>query len=67
MVKFAQLEKFFVAVFFVLIGLAACSVLIFNIPSIAAVLLLVDFIVAGIVAIFASLRLREEEEEKLFK
>jgi hypothetical protein len=36
-------------------------------PGIAIALLLIDFIVAGFVAVFASLRLREEEEEKLFK
>lgn len=67
MVKFARLEKFFLVVFFALIGLAVCSVFIFNLPTIATVLLLVDFVIAGFVAILASLRLREEEEEKLFK
>jgi membrane protein implicated in regulation of membrane protease activity len=63
--KFAPLQKFFV-VFFVLIAFAVCSVVVFDIPSTAFVLLLIDFIVANVVAIFASLRMREKEEEKLF-
>jgi hypothetical protein len=35
--------------------------------SIALLLLLISFIVAGFVAIFGSLRLRQEEEEKRLK
>jgi hypothetical protein len=35
--------------------------------SIALILLLANFIVAGIAAVFGSLRIRDEEEEKLLK
>ena len=67
MVKYVQVEKLLVIVFFVLIAVAVCSIFVFNMPSTASILPLANFIVAGLVAIFASLRLREEEEEKLFK
>jgi hypothetical protein len=36
-------------------------------PGTAMIVLLVDFIVATLIAIFGSLRIRDEEEEKLFK
>jgi hypothetical protein len=65
LVKYAQIEKLLVIVFFVLIAVAVCSIFLFNMPGTASILLLVNFVVAGLVAIFASLRLREEEEEKL--
>ena len=67
LVKYAQIEKLLVIVFFVLIAVAVCSIFLFNMPSTASILLLINLIVAGLVAVFASLRLREEEEEKLIK
>jgi len=66
LVKIAAIKRFIVVIFFVLIGLAIFSIVL-RLPSIGVVLLLADFIVAAFVAIFASLQLREEEEEKLFK
>jgi hypothetical protein len=66
LVKSAAIKKSLVVIFFVLIGLAICSIIL-RLPSIGVVLLLADFIVAALVAVFASLQLREEEEEKLFK
>jgi len=67
LVQYVIIKKFLLAVFFILMVLAVCSVVILHMPGIAIALLLIDFIVAGFVAISASLRLREEEEEKLFK
>ena len=66
LVKFAAIKKFLVVIFFVLIGLAILSIVL-RLPSIGVVLLLADFIIAAFVEVFASLQLREEEEEKLFK
>lgn len=37
---------------------------VLNMPHISLALLLVDFPIAGIITIFASLSIREEEEEK---
>ncbi|MEM3760835.1 MAG: hypothetical protein QXZ02_06985 [Candidatus Bathyarchaeia archaeon] len=67
MVRFSTLEKIFVIIFTTIIVAALCLSLILRMQSIAIVLLLVDFIVAGIIAVFGSLRIRDEEEEKLFK
>jgi len=46
---------------------AICLSAVLAMRQTALVLLLVGFVVAGFVAIFGSLRLRDEEEEKLFK
>ncbi|MEM3578571.1 MAG: hypothetical protein QXX51_09055 [Candidatus Bathyarchaeia archaeon] len=67
LVRFSTLEKIFVIIFTTIIVAALCLSLILRMQSIAIVLLLVDFIVAGIIAVFGSLRIRDEEEEKLFK
>ena len=64
---FATLEKSFAIVFFVIAGSAVCLAMILNMQSIALLLLLINLIVAGFVAIFGSLRSRQEEEEKRIK
>ncbi|HVP17085.1 MAG TPA: hypothetical protein VMT42_06945 [candidate division Zixibacteria bacterium] len=67
MVNFGAIEKSFVIVFLIIAGSAICLAIIFNMQGIAQSLLLINFIVAGLVAIFGSLRLRKEEEEKRVK
>jgi hypothetical protein len=67
MPKYATLEKFFLVIFIFITALALCFSLILNIKDTALALLLVNFIIAGIVAVFGSLRVRDEEEDKLFK
>jgi hypothetical protein len=47
--------------------LAVFLSLFLKIKDLSLALLLANFIVAGIVAVFGSLRVRDEEEEKLFK
>jgi len=64
---FATLEKSFAIIFFVVAGSAVCLATILNMQSTALLLLLINLIVAGFVAIFGSLRSREEEEEKRLK
>lgn len=67
MIKFAIIEKALVVIFFILIAFAVCLSLLLAMPGTAMIVLLVDFIVATLIAIFGSLRIRDEEEEKLFK
>ena len=67
LVNFAAIEKSFVIIFLAIAGLAICAATIFSMQGIALSLLLISFIVAGFVAIFGSLRLRQEEEEKRVK
>ena len=67
MVKFAMIEKVLIVVFFSLTVLAILLATVLAMRSTALILLLINFLVAGFVAIFGSLRLRDEEEEKLFK
>ena len=67
MVKFAVIQKILIIVFFLLMVFAICLSAVLAMRQTALVLLLVGFVVAGFVAIFGSLRLRDEEEEKLFK
>ena len=66
MVNFAAIEKSFAIAFVVIMGLTI-GLAIFGVEDIALSLLLISFIVAGFVAIFGSLRLRQEEEEKRVK
>jgi hypothetical protein len=62
-----MVEKALIVVFFSLIVLAVCLSTVLAMPSTGMILLLIDFIVAGLVAVFGSLRIRDEEEEKLIK
>jgi hypothetical protein len=65
--NFATLEKSFVLIFFVIAGSAVCLATIVSMRSTALLLLMINLIVAGFVAVFGSLRSREEEEEKRVK
>jgi|GEM_PF-1835440 glucan phosphoethanolaminetransferase (alkaline phosphatase superfamily) len=67
MPKFATLEKLFLIIFILITILAVFLSLFLKIKDLSLALLLANFIVAGIVAVFGSLRVRDEEEEKLFK
>lgn len=62
-----MIEKALIVVFFSLIVLAVCLSTVLAMPSTGMILLMIDFIVAGLVAVFGSLRIRDEEEEKLIK
>jgi site-specific recombinase len=65
--NFATLEKSCALIFCVVAGSAVCLATILNMQSTALLLLLINLIVAGFVAIFGSLRSRQEEEEKRVK
>ena len=67
LIRFATIEKIFLIIFIVIVIAALTLSLIFGMQSIALILLLANFIVAGIAAVFGSLRIRDEEEEKLLK
>lgn len=67
MPRFATLEKLFLIIFIFITILAVFLSLFLKIKDVSLALLLANFIVAGIVAVFGSLRVRDEEEEKLFK
>jgi len=62
-----MIEKVLIVVFFSLVVLAILLSTVLAMRSTALILLLINFLVAGFVAIFGSLRLCDEEEEKLFK
>jgi len=66
-IKFGLIEKILLVIFFLLIVLAILLTVVLAMRSTALILLLVNFLIAGFVAIFSSLRIRDEEEEKLFK
>lgn len=59
-----MIEMFFLALFAVFLFASVLFATVFNMPVVAWALFLVDFPVAGITAIYASLSIREEEEEK---
>lgn len=67
MPKFATLEKIFLLIFAIIIILSLCLSLLLNLRDVALALLMANFVIAGIVAVFGSLRVRDEEEDKLFK
>ncbi|MDH5788940.1 MAG: hypothetical protein OEZ40_11680 [Candidatus Bathyarchaeota archaeon] len=62
--KMKMIEMCFLALFVVVLVSAVLFATFFNMPLVSLALLLVDFPVAGITAIYASLSIREEEEEK---
>lgn len=62
-----MIEKILVIIFFILVASAICLSVLLAMPGTAMIVLLIDFIVAALIAIFGSLRIRDEEEEKLFK
>jgi len=59
-----MIEMCFLMLFLVILFSSVLFAMVFNMPVISLALLLVDFPVAGITAIYASLSIREEEEEK---
>jgi cell division protein FtsL len=66
--KFAMLEKIFLMIFIAILGASVYVGYILPYPYyVGLLLLLIDLGVACFVAVFGSLRIREEEEEKLFK
>ncbi|MEM2256297.1 MAG: hypothetical protein QW497_05815 [Candidatus Bathyarchaeia archaeon] len=67
MVNYALLNKVFLMVFVVIAVAAICLSLVFGMQNVAIVLWLLNFIVAFMVAVFGSLRIRTEEEEKMLK
>lgn len=62
--KMKLIEMCFLALFAVILVSSVLFATFFNMPLVSLALLLVDFPVAGITAIYASLSIREEEEEK---
>jgi len=62
--KMKMIEMCFLALFVVVLVSAVLFATFFSMPLVSLALLLVDFPVAGITAIYASLSIREEEEEK---
>jgi len=59
-----MIEMCFLALFAAILFSSILFATFFNMPLVSLALLLVDFPVAGITAIYASLSIREEEEEK---
>ena len=62
--RMKKIELGFLALFVVILVLSVLFATVFNMPMVSLGLLLADFPVAGITAIYASLSIREEEEEK---
>ena len=62
--KMKLLELYAVIIFIVLLALSIIFALVLDMTNISIALLLIDFPVALVAAIFASLSIREEEEEK---
>jgi CHASE2 domain-containing sensor protein len=62
--KMKMIEMCFLALFAVILFSSVLFVTVFNMPVVSLALFLVDFPVAGITAVYASLSIREEEEEK---
>lgn len=67
MPKHATMEKIFLLIFAIIVVLSLCFSLLLSMKDIALALLMADFVVAAITAVFGSLRVRDEEEDKLFK
>jgi|Deesub1362B_J571_1020462.scaffolds.fasta_scaffold84522_1 hypothetical protein len=58
------LEICFLALFIILLLTSILFAVVLNMPHVSLALLLVNFPIAGIIAVYASLSIREEEEEK---
>lgn len=67
MVNYALLNKMFLIIFVVVVIAAACMSLVFGMQDVAFILFLLNFVIAFMVAVFGSLRIRSEEEEKMLK
>ena len=66
MIKHSRMEKLLIIAFFVVLAVALSTALVFDMSSTALQLLAIDFLIATVAAVFASLRIRDEEEEKYF-
>jgi len=62
--KMKLMEICFTASFAVILLTSFLFALVLNMPSVSLALFLIDFVIAGIIAFYASLSIREEEEEK---
>jgi len=62
--KMKLMELYVVIIFIIVLASSIIFATVLNMVSISFVLLLIDFPIALIAAIFASLSIREEEEEK---
>ncbi len=62
--KMRRIEISFLVLFVAILATSALFATVLKMLDISFGLLLADFIIAGIVAVFASLSIREEEEEK---
>jgi len=58
------MELYVVIIFVIVLVLSVVFATVLDMMSVSAVLLLIDFPIALVAAIFASLSIREEEEEK---
>jgi len=62
--KMKLMELYVVIIFIILLASSIIFAIVLNMGNISVILLLIDFPIALIAAIFASLSIREEEEEK---
>jgi len=62
--KMKLMELYVVIIFFILLACSIIFATVLNMTLISVILLFIDFPIALIAAIFASLSIREEEEEK---
>jgi membrane protein implicated in regulation of membrane protease activity len=60
------MEKVLIIAFFVVLAIALLTAMVFDMSGTALQLLAIDFLIASVAATFASLRIRDEEEEKYF-
>lgn len=58
------IEICFIVLFAIILFAAILSATVLNLPDVSLALILVDFPIAGIITVYASLSIREEEEEK---
>lgn len=62
--KMKRIEISLLVLFVVVLAASALFATVLKMQGISFVLLLADFLIVGMVAVFASLSIREEEEEK---
>ena len=62
--KMKLMELYVAIIFIILLASSIIFAIVLNMGNISVILLLIDFPIALIAAIFASLSIREEEEEK---
>jgi len=62
--RMKSIEIYFLTVFVIFLIASVLCALVLNMQQVSLVLLLIDFPIAIITAVYASLSIREEEEEK---